>query len=140
MSFHTTRFNRHYIIVCPSTLEKSSSVTFLLARPCCISSRLNRHTQTDRYPKQRGITRRSATVETTLFVAVDNMNKGSDLIAKAEDWEGLIRLNYDAAHAALENSAVEGAVQYIRSAVALLSPDCLHFQYEVALDIYSLAV
>ena len=85
-----------------------------------------------------GITRRSATVETTLFVAVDNMNKGSDLIAKAEDWEGLIRLNYDAAHAALENSAVEGAVQYIRSVVALLSPDCWHFQYELALDIYSL--
>ena len=87
-----------------------------------------------------GITRRSATVETTLFVAVDNMNKGSDLIANAEDWEGLICLNYDAAHAALENSAVEGAVQYIRSVVALLSPDCWHFQYELALDIYSLAV
>ena len=86
-----------------------------------------------------GITRRRATVETTLFVAVDNVNKGSDLIDNAEDREGLIRLNYDASHAALGKSALEGAVQYIRSAVALLSPDCWHCQYELALDIYSLS-
>ena len=67
------------------------------------------------------------------------MNKGSDLIDNAKDREGLIRLNYDASHAALGKSALEGAVQYIRSAVALLSPDCWHCQYELALDIYSLS-
>ena len=86
-----------------------------------------------------GISKSNGRVDTTLFVAVDNMNKGSDLIDNREDRNAITRLNYDAAQAALGKSAIEGAVQYIRAAVALLPPDCWQFQYELALDIYSLA-
>ena len=77
--------------------------------------------------------------DTTLFVAVDNVNRGSNLIDNPEERDAVIRLNYNAAHAALGKSAVEGAAQYIRAAVALLPLGCWRTQYELTLDVYSLA-
>ena len=84
-------------------------------------------------------TKSQSSRDTTLFVAVDNMNKGSGLIDSLEDRDALIRLNYDAAHAALGKSAIEGAVQYIRAAVSLLPTDHWQSQYELTLDVYSMA-
>ena len=86
-----------------------------------------------------GMSKSKGRVDTTLFVAVDNMNKGSSLIDDPEDRDAVIRLNYDAAQAALGKSAIEGSVQYIRSAVALLPPDRWQVRYELTLDVYSMA-
>ena len=77
--------------------------------------------------------------DTVLFVAVDNMNKGSNMIIDPDQRMSLASLNYDAAKAALCKTAVEGAAQYVRHAQSLLGDDQWESRYDLCLDVWTLA-
>lgn len=81
-------------------------------------------------------------VERDFFMAVDNLNLGSDWMndmdTRLSSLE-LVKLNYKAARLALRKSAFVGGLQYARTGIALLDDDRWGAHYELCLDLYSLA-
>ena len=74
-----------------------------------------------------------------LFVAVDNLNQGSHLIINPLERTELVRLNFEASQQALGRSAFVGALEYARCGISLLSKQRWQTQYDLCLDLYSLA-
>ena len=95
--------------------------------------------QTDDNIAKSGLTSVAIGSDTAIFVAVDNMNKGAKRIKDLEMCIALARLNYNAARAAMSKAAMQGALEYIRVAVALLGPNGWTIRYELMLDVWTLA-
>ena len=77
--------------------------------------------------------------ERDMFTAVDNLNLGSSFIVDPKERLNLASLNYDASQLALRKSASVGATKYARRGIELLGEDRWESNYDLCLDLYSLA-
>ena len=77
--------------------------------------------------------------ESDLFTAVDNLNLGSSFVSDGQERLKLVSLNYDAAQLAVRKSAFVGAIKYARCGISLLGDDRWESNYDLCLDLYSLA-
>ena len=74
-----------------------------------------------------------------MFNAVDNLNLGAEFVSDPQERLHLVTLNLEASRLSLQKSAFVGAVKYARSGISLLAEDRWQSNYELCLDLYSLA-
>ncbi|WP_434688166.1 AAA family ATPase [Pseudanabaena minima] len=79
-------------------------------------------------------------LELKIFDIVDQLNLGLDLISSQSDRVQLAQLNLIAAQKAKASIAYSSAFNYIKTGVELLSLSSWQDQYELALNLYQLAV
>ena len=74
-----------------------------------------------------------------LFVTVDNMNRGSNLIEDEGQRYQVVQLNLDAGEKALGTSAFHSASKYFLQGLQLLPPDSWRVRYNLTLQLYDAA-
>ncbi len=74
-----------------------------------------------------------------LFTIVNQLNLGRELITRAAEKAELAQLNLLVAKKAQASAAYDSAYQYLEVGCQLLSPDCWQKQYNLALEIFTLA-
>ncbi|WP_412761611.1 helix-turn-helix transcriptional regulator [Paenibacillus chibensis] len=75
--------------------------------------------------------------ESSLFDAVNHLNRGSARIKNPQDILELVRLNLDAGHRAKSSAAYDIALGYFRKAVELLSPEDWNREFELIFELYA---
>jgi len=71
-----------------------------------------------------------------LFVTVDQLNRGRELIVDPNEREDLISLNIDAANAAIRSSAFHPAIRYLKSGITILPENNWMTQYKLSLKLF----
>ncbi|MBH8563730.1 AAA family ATPase [Nostoc sp. CENA67] len=74
--------------------------------------------------------------EENIFVLVNQLNMGADLITNQLDKNELAQLNLIAGHKAKSATAYETAVRYLNTGLEMLVDDSWHTQYDLTLKLY----
>ena len=74
-----------------------------------------------------------------MFMAVDNLNRGSAHIHRVTEQEELVRWNLEAARMAARKTSLHAAVDYLRKGIGLMDEHKWVRHYHLSLDIFSMA-
>eukprot|EP00978_Attheya_sp_CCMP212_P009655 scaffold22939_cov49-Attheya_sp.AAC.1 len=77
---------------------------------------------------------------TSLFFAVDHLNKGSSLVKDTEPRLDIVKYNLQAAQQAFNSLAYTPAIEYLRTGIDFLSLEHWEAEYELSLEIFTLLV
>ncbi|SMD42837.1 Predicted ATPase [Aquiflexum balticum DSM 16537] len=76
-------------------------------------------------------------MENYLFVIVNQLNQGNELIESEEEKEMLAELNLRAGIKARDSSAFQPALTYFETGIALLRPDHWNSQYQLSIELFT---
>eukprot|EP00978_Attheya_sp_CCMP212_P007274 scaffold16936_cov61-Attheya_sp.AAC.1 len=87
--------------------------------------------------KQKFIRKQSGS---SLFFAVDHLNKGSSLVKDTEPRLDIVKFNLQAAQQAFNSFVYTPAIEYLRTCIDFLSLEHWKDEYELSLEIFTLLV
>ena len=77
--------------------------------------------------------------DTQIFNIVNHLNRGMSLIEHPQEREHLAQLNQQAGAYAKKSAAYTAAMDYLKTGLSLLTPQCWEHQYELCFQIHYLA-
>ena len=72
-----------------------------------------------------------------LFLAVDQLNRGSSLVDTDERRISLIKLNYEVCKVAKKHAGIEAISSFLRKAIDLVQPSFWIYYYELILEVFN---